>query len=249
MDRRQFLATAGTAALATLAGCGGTDNESTPADTGGTTDDTNDGMGGTTTDGGMDGMSADIGPNVPDHEATAGVLAQPRLGNFEGHTVVAFEDPSCPRCRAFEKQVVPEIRSKLVEGGSTTFVARGYPVVYPWGDPAAKALEATYTRDAGAFWSLWEHYYDAQSEFSTDNVLDRTASFLSSETGLDGDSVVAAVENGDADPAVQTDLDAGMAAGAGRTTPSVFVFADGEYVTKVQGSPSYRVIATALGER
>ena len=232
MHRRDALRSAGALALAGLAGCSGT----------------------TAGGGGSDGNS---GP-VPDHPATASIASQPRRGDLGGTMIVAFEDPSCPRCKAFETQTVPKIESNLVDPGLAGYVFRGYPVVYPWGDPASHALEATFARSEDAFWSLATYYFENQESsgvaggggsggFSTDNVLDRTRQFLNGETAVDGDAVVSDARSGGADSAVQTDLNAGEAAGAGQTTPHVFIFDDGEYLTKAQGSVSYDLIASALG--
>lgn len=198
---------------------------------------------------GGEGTGGD-GTPLADHPAAAGIADQPRKGPEPSETdavIVAFEDPSCTRCRAFEQETVPRIEDELVEPGRAAFVFRGYPVVYPWGEPATHALEATYTRNADAFWALKDHYYATQPEFSTDNVLDRTRSFLASETPVDVDAVVDAVETGTTDAAVQADLDAGMEAGAGRTTPHVFLFRDGVYRTKAAGSVSFSVVRNALG--
>lgn len=232
MERRRFLTAVGTGATAILAGCNGNSGDTS----------TSSGVPTNTS------PSGSLGMNVPDHEAAVGIRDQPRLGDFEGHSVIAFEDPSCPRCRAFEQQVVPEIRTKLVDTGKAAFVARNYPVIYPWGKPASQALEATYARDSDAFWTLWNFYFEEQSTLSTGNVLDRTETFLDGETDLDGAAVRADASEKTHTDAVQTDLDAGRNAGAGGVTPSVFLFKDGEYVTKAQGSVSYEVIATALGE-
>lgn len=231
MHRRDALRSTGALALAGLAGCAGT-----------------------TFGGSGDGGDGNTGP-VPDHPATAAVASQPHSGDLGGTMVVAFEDPSCPRCRAFEEQTVPKIESNLVEPGLASYVFRGYPVVYPWGDPASHALEATFDRSEDAFWSLASYYFENQDSsgagggggFSEDNVLDRTRQFLNDETAVDGDAVVSDTTAGAFDEAVQTDLDAGEEAGAGRTTPHVFIFDDGEYLTKAQGSVSYDLIASALG--
>jgi hypothetical protein len=64
---------------------------------------------------------------------------------------------------------------------------------------------------------------------------------------LDAHAVVADADTGAHGAAVQTDLDAGMSAGAGRTTPHVFLFKDGQYVTKTAGSVSFSVVTNALG--
>ena len=193
--------------------------------------------------------STPAGDGFRDHPAAAAIDDQPRKGPAPEDAeavIVAFEDPSCTRCRAFERQVVPRIESELIGTGRATLYFRGYPVIYPWGEPATHALEATYARDADAFWALKDHYYAEQDAFTSDNVLGRTRSFLAEATGVDADGVVADVESGATEPAVRTDLEAGEAAGAGRTTPIVFLFSGGEYRTKAAGSVSYAVIENAL---
>ncbi|MFC7046489.1 DsbA family protein [Halobacteriaceae archaeon GCM10025711] len=227
-SRRRFLAAFG-AGAASLAGC----------------------LGGQAGMGVEDGTTAnDGGPSLADHPALAGVADQPRLGPDPASataTIVAFEDPSCPRCAVFERETVPKIRTELVDTGQAAFVFRGYPVVYPWGEPATQALEATFARDAAAFWALAGHYFETQRAFDEDNVLDRTRSFLAAETDVDADAVVADAEANAYDDAVQVDLDAGEEAGAGRTTPTVFLFRDGQYQTKAAGSVSFDVVRSALG--
>lgn len=190
------------------------------------------------------------GTRLEDHPAAAGIEEQPTLGSdpFEADAViVAYEDPSCPRCRAFEQQTVPQIESELVASGKASYVFRGYPVIYPWGKPATQALESTFARDAEAHWALAGHYFAEQPSFSESNVLDRTRAFLDAETDVDAEAVVADAEAKAHDAEVQSDLSAGMEAGAGRTTPTVFLFADGEYRTKAAGSVSYSVVKNALG--
>ena len=224
-NRRSVLAAAGALGVAGLAGC----------------------LGGS----GASGDGAGVGgQSIEDHPASRDLDAQPTLGPdpFEaGAVIVDFSDPSCPTCRRFEEETVPRIESELVEPGRASFVFRGYPVIYPWGEPATQALESTYDRDGAAFWALKDFYYGEQSSFDGSNVLERTRGFLASETSLDADAVVADAEARAHDAAVQADLDAGMAAGAGRTTPHLFLYRDGEYVTKAAGSVSFSVITNALG--
>jgi len=182
-----------------------------------------------------------------DHPAGAAIAEQPRNGDLDGHVIVVFEDPSCPTCKSFEEETVPKIRSNLVDTGAAALVVRGYPVVYPWGEPATQALEATHDRDEDAFWALFDHYFDEQSTFDSDNVLERTEQFLDSETSVDGAAVREDVGNDAYADAVQADLDAGQNAGA-TATPTVFLFRDGDYLTEASGNVSYDLIATALGE-
>jgi protein-disulfide isomerase len=188
-------------------------------------------------------------PSLADHPVGQDLDAQPRLGPdpaTAAGTIVAFEDPSCPRCAAFEKRTVPKIRSELVDPGDAAYVVRTAPLVYPWGEPAIQALEATYARDAGAFWALLAHYFAEQDAFDTGNVLDRTASFLNGETDVDGAAVAADAEAKAYDDAVRTDLDAAEAADVSGT-PTVFLFRDGEYRTRVTGSVSFDLVRQSLG--
>jgi protein-disulfide isomerase len=186
---------------------------------------------------------------LADHPAGQDLDAQPRLGpepTTAAGTIVVFEDPSCPRCAAFEKQTVPKIRSELVDPGDAAYVVRTAPLVYAWGETAIHALEATFARDADAHWALLAHYFDEQDAFESSNVRDRTESFLAAETSVDAAAVVADAESGASDDAVGVDVDAAEAAGV-TGTPTVFLFRDGEYRTRVTGSVSVDLVRQSLG--
>lgn len=265
MNRRRLLAAL---CAGSFAGCLGGDGEQTatgagtptatdattaPAttatDTPGADATPDSGSMGTKTGDGTTATTSTASPGtVADHPAATGIRDQPRKGSFGKHVVLTFEDPSCSRCAAFEQNTVPKIESNLVETGKAATVFRSYPVVYPWGKPATQALEATFARNESAFWSLANHYFSTQDQFSTDNVYERTVSFLDGQTNLDGQAVADDARNKAYDDAVQADLDAGMAAELGGITPIVLLFRDGEYVTKATGSVSYTLIANALGE-
>lgn len=199
-------------------------------------------------DGGGGGGGGDTA-SLTDHPVGQQLGTQPRLGPDPAEArgvVVAFEDPSCPRCATFEAETVPKIRSELVDPGDAALVVRTVPLVYPWGEPAIQALEATYARDADAFWALFAHYFDEQDAFDTGNVLERTETFLTAETTVDGAAVVADAESKAYDDAVQTDLAAAEAADVSGT-PTVFLFRDGEYRTRVTGSVSFELVRQSLG--
>ena len=228
--RRGFLTSVGVGSALT-AGCLGS---------GGGSEGTN---GGTDTATVMKQGSGDV---TFDHSSATAINDQPTLGDREWQgVIVAFEDPSCPTCRRFNQNTFPRVRSDLVATGDVAYVLRGYPVVYPWGEPASHALEATFDRDPAAMWALKRHYFDQQGQFSMDNVLDRTATFLNGNTEVDGDAVVADVESDAYADAVQVDLDAGEAAGASGT-PTFYLFRDGEYQTTVSGAQDYTVFENVL---
>ena len=236
MKRRTFITATGASATS-LAGCLG--------GIGGSQDD-QDPMG-EMSPGGTASGSGD-GP-LGGHPAATGLGDQPALGPDPASApavVITFSDPSCPSCARFEERTVPEIESKLAETGKAAFVYRGMPIVYPWGEPATKVLEATFDHDAGAFWTLKDHYYANQADFGADNVYEKSRNFLAGNTDLDAESIVSAAESGEYDAPVEADLSAGEAAGVGGT-PTTYLFSDGEHVTTVNGPKSYTVIAEALG--
>jgi protein-disulfide isomerase len=225
MNRRAFLATGLAVAIA---GCGGGGN--------------GNGGGGSPDDDTLAGHPA----------AGDGLEDQPTLGPAPGSataTVVAFEDPSCPTCARFEREVVPELRSKHIEPGSLSYVFRGYPVIYDWGEQGTRALEATVAADPNAHWTLASHYFENQRRYrgeAPETVYDRTEAALADLTDLDAAAVVDRARNGEADAAVERDLDAGEAAGAGRTTPHLFLFRDGEFRTKSAGFTPLSTIEDVL---
>jgi protein-disulfide isomerase len=188
------------------------------------------------------------GGALADHPAASGVGAQPRRGPPVGEattTLVGFEDPSCSRCAAFHRDTVPRILSDLVEPGTATYVVRPYPVVYAWGEPATRALWATYERDAESFWGLLDHYFAEQGAFGSGNVVERTRAWLERETDVDAGAVVeAASAEGFPDP-VRENLDVGERAEVVET-PTLFMFRDGEYRTEASGSVSYDLVTSAL---
>lgn len=198
---------------------------------------------------GGSGPSADGSWQLPDHAALTALSGQPAKGPSPGDApglIVAFEDPSCPACRRFERRTYPDLRSELVEPGKATFVFRGVPVVAPWGEPATRALEATFARDAAAFWQLKGHYYAEQDAFTGENVLDRTEQFLSSETSVDAAAVVRDVREGAFDDEVEADLSAARELDL-RGTPTFYLFSRGEFRTAATGSQSVSVFERVLG--
>lgn len=251
MKRRTFLA-AGVVGCVTLAGCSG---ESTDGDDGGADGDDGGADGG---DGGDSGAAAATatpteGPQTLDtHPVAQNLAAQPVRGPSPSEAtgvIVAFEDPSCPNCASFETNVLPTLQEDLIEPGDVSMVYRNYPVIYNWGEPAVRALEATYDRDTATFWDLAGHYFEMQDEFRSagvDQVYPRTETFLADSTDLDAAAVVSEAESGAYDDAVQSDLEAGQTGGAGRTTPHFFLFRDGTYQTKIGGLVSASIIKNTL---
>jgi len=262
-DRRAVLrrVAAGTVGVAGLAGCLGRDggDDDNPYASGdgatGTPDgDTSDATTAGGTSAGDDGLDVEIGVAdgraLEGHPAVRDLGGQPYFGPPPGEaagTVIAFEDTSCSRCAAFEENTVERIRTELAAAGDATFVFRGYPILYPsTSRPACAVLEATLDRSARAHFAMAKEYFANQSDYSSDNVYDRSERRLDELTTLDGAAVVGDARAGAYDDAVETDLAAGEAAGAD-STPAVYLFRDGAFRTMASGSLSFEAVRTALG--
>jgi protein-disulfide isomerase len=189
------------------------------------------------------------GKSLTEHAVATNLGTQPTLGPSpsaaEG-TIVAFEDPSCPACARFESATFPQLKSELIDPGRVSFVFRGIPVVYQWGDPAVLALEATYSRSAEAFWGLKEFYYREQANIRTENVQEVTRQYLTDHTNVDGDAVISNVQSETSRDAVDVDLHASQDAGV-RGTPTFYLFSGNSFTTEIVGPQSYDVFANSLG--
>ena len=186
---------------------------------------------------------------VPDHPATADLAAQPARGpgpRSAPGLVVTFSDPSCPYCARFADRTVSQIVTNLVEPGKATYVHRTIPIIHDWAKPCVQAQEATFARDAEAFWALTKFYYGQQRAFYEGaDVFSKTRTFLAENTDVDADAVISDAEAKTYDDAIQTDLEASRNADVSGT-PTSFLFKEGEYVTTLKGSKSYTVVEAAL---
>ncbi|MFB6074636.1 MAG: DsbA family protein [Haloarculaceae archaeon] len=247
MRRRPFVAALGSAAVGTLlAGCFGGSNDA-PAPS--PTPDSDSGSG-------SDGAAPATATPTPtpdwtlaDSPVTTDLASQPHHGpdpTAADAVVVEFSDPSCPPCATFHREIMPDLESQLLDPHDVSFVARDVGVVHEWAPRAVRAEDATFDRDADAYWALKDFYYGHQSELTTENVLSRTETFLADETDLDAAAVVADVR----DDAYQDVVDADRQAFEGSTArgvPAFYLFRDGEYRTRILGTQSATVFAAALG--
>ncbi len=195
------------------------------------------------------GGDSDDAESFDDHPATTDIGTQPTLSVGAPATIVAFEDPSCRSCRRFETETFPQLRSELIAPGDVTFVYRTLDITFPWAEPAAQVMAATYAADADAFWGLKEFYYDEQPAFEDagdDEVSERSRTYLEAESPVDADAVVAAARDAEHDGFLQRNRDAAGAADV-EATPEFFLFRDGAFRTSVSGPQGYEFFAAALG--
>ncbi|MDZ7689491.1 MAG: thioredoxin domain-containing protein [Halobacteriales archaeon] len=184
------------------------------------------------------------GATFEDHPATRGIEDAAVIGDeSSGRRIVAFEDPSCSTCARFSRETFPSLEEDA-ENGEIAFYLRAIPLIRPWSETATPALYATHQRDAEAFWTLLESYYENQGSVSTGNVKERTREFLA-DTPVSADEVLSDVSDGTQDEKVRMALDIFEENGPGQT-PTFFLFDSDGFVTETSGARSYDVFATAL---
>lgn len=159
---------------------------------------------------------------------------QPRLGRPRtetGRTLVMFQSPACVNCADFHERTFPEIRETWVRQGKSTVYARNANVV-GWALNAAHALEETRLQAPDLYWTLKSLYYEHQGDLKRGNVADRTRSFLEDEA-IDADAVARAARTKPHSSAIEIDKSAFSDGVHVMTTPTTWVFEDGEFVTTV----------------
>lgn len=185
------------------------------------------------------------------HPATDDITEAPTLGPDPGTgeaTIVAFEDPSCGSCAAFESSTFPKLRKNAIDTGRTSYVWRGVPAIEPWGEQAIRALWAVWRNHHHKFWELKSRYYDERSSITEQTVRQRTRTFLKEDiTAPDSEQVVAAM-NGSVDwVETRVDRDTGIAEASDvEILPAFCLFRGDEFVTTVTGNQSYGVFEGAL---
>lgn len=179
-----------------------------------------------------------------DHPATAGIESVPSIGEESDKRIVAFEDPSCQTCARHSRTAFPDLEEDA-RSGELVYYVRTIPVVRDWSRAACNALFATHDREAEAFWTLSEAYYEGQSGTNTENVYERTRGYLE-DTSVDAEAVVEDARQERFDGEVNANMSAMRDADVG-ATPTFFLFDENGFVTSTSGPRSYDVFATALG--
>jgi len=176
--------------------------------------------------------------------------SQPRLGPHHEETditLVSFENPNCGSCADFHAGTLDRLKSEWIEPGEATLYARAASVT-SWAEAAVHALEAARKRSEPAYWELKGRYFERQDDLTTDNIVERTRSFLDeSDVAVDADAIARAADEKPHTDAIAADEQAASAASGsvGFPTPTTYLFEDGEFVTTL-GDPGFEGFQTVV---
>jgi protein-disulfide isomerase len=130
-------------------------------------------------------------------------------------TIVVFSDFQCPFCSRVEptlKQVMDEYKGKV------RIAWKNQPLSFhPNAMPAAEAAMAAYEQGNDKFWAMHDKLFEKQNELSA-GFYEQSAK----EIGLDLGKWKKSVESHSQQSAIQSDMSAGSAVGAGGT-PTFFI--------------------------
>lgn len=175
-----------------------------------------------------------------------GLDQQPRLGppHSEARLVlVSFQSPACTNCADFHDKTFPDIRREWLRTGTATFFARTAHVG-GWAVAAAHALEETRRRTPELYWDLKGWYYENQLDMAEGDVADQTRSFLADDP-VDAAAVAEAARTKPHTEALQTDASAFSKGAYVPSTPTTWLFEDGEFVTVVYNQTFDSFVAAA----
>ena len=159
----------------------------------------------------------------------------PSRGNPDADIVlVEFSDFQCPFCLR-GSEIVEEILAN--HPNEIKFVFAQFPLdFHPWAFPSAVASVCAADQSEEAFWSLHDHYFGNQDDFTPENVIEQSAAFLTA-TGIDLDLWRNCAQNQDSDAfqsataAVQASIEMGRSVGVGGT-PGFFI--NGAFINGAQ---------------
>lgn len=174
---------------------------------------------------------------IPPRDSAPGAI----FGQAPQFEVVVFSDLQCPHCRRFEERFKDEF-VKLA-GGNLRLTFRHFPLctdcnpsqsrnIHPQACNAAHAAEAARLQGGQeAFWKMHDQVLAHQQELASNHFEVAVFGRWADEIGLDGDRLLAQLEDAQARGSVSADIEAGIALGI-RGTPTVYI--DGRRISHLQ---------------
>ncbi len=148
---------------------------------------------------------------------TINTEGDPVKGNTDAPvTLIAFEDFQCGYCKAFNLEILPQMKG-LFDEGKVKLVYKDLPIVskHPMAQKAAEA--ALCARMQGKFWEYHDIIYERQKELSVENL-----KIWAQELKLDGLAFDECLDSGAKEQEVLADLELGKSLGVS-ATPTVYV--------------------------
>jgi protein-disulfide isomerase len=146
---------------------------------------------------------------------------EPLRGNANAAvTIVEYSDFQCPFCAQAYKTLEDQVLKTY--GDRVRLVFKHFPLsIHPWAESAALAAACVRQQKPDAFWTLYDFFFQHQSEITPENVKEKVLGALSN-AGVDTGAVSACVDKKTALSLVQADAQEAATLGV-RSTPTFFI--------------------------
>jgi protein-disulfide isomerase len=154
--------------------------------------------------------------------------------------IVAFEDPSCPYCAKFHNNTFPKFE-EYFEDESLQYYYRVIPIIKEWSYPASTTLMSIYLNEPEEFWDTIDFYYN--TEITNNNYNDKIRSYINNNIES---SVNNLRENRDEAGKIVEENSQIARDSRVSSTPTFFLFEDGEFKNSIVGSQNFSVFKSIL---
>ncbi|MBI3440506.1 MAG: DsbA family protein [Proteobacteria bacterium] len=137
-------------------------------------------------------------------------------------TIVEYASLTCPHCAHFEREILPELRARLLDTGKAKLIYRDFPL----DTPALRAAMMARCVDAGKYFNLIEVIFSNQEHWARSKDPLAALAQLGNLAGMDGDYFKACTNNKELETAILTNMQAAQTKYQIRATPT-FIINDG----------------------
>ncbi len=176
-------------------------------------------------------------PSVAPANPSASVGAVTASDHVKGKgkvTVIEYADFQCPACKAYEP-IMTQLEGNYSD--RVQFVYRYFPLtqVHPNAEVAAYAAEAAGRQ--GKFWEMHDKLYDGQDSWASERDPEVVFEQYAKDLNLNLDQFKKDETSSDVKARVQSDMDAGTAAGI-NATPTFYL--NGQYLQEPQSYDDFK---------
>ncbi|MBI4173203.1 MAG: DsbA family protein [Candidatus Aenigmarchaeota archaeon] len=202
------------------------------------------------------GGGGTVAPPAGDVPAPSGPVAvsvddDPALGSANAPvTVIEFSDLQCPFCRRHFTDTYSQIKKDYIDTGKIRYVFRDFPLSFhPQAQVSAEAAECA--DEQGKFWEFHDKIFTEQNKQGTGTVtftVDDIKKWGAEISGMDAAKFNSCVDSGKYKQEVQSDFNAGSAAGVSGT-PTFYICKGTSNCQELVGAQPYAAFQQVINQQ
>jgi protein-disulfide isomerase len=139
--------------------------------------------------------AASVFAGIPQHGNTLGKANAPV-------TLIVYEDPQCPFCRAWNVQTLPTVINQFVRTGKIKLVYRGVVIIGPDSVRGLRAIDAAAKQNK--LWNLVDALYARQGAENSGWITNSVILAAAKDAGANGQAIVAGMGASTVDATLNT---------------------------------------------